>query len=184
MRRADALPTIWLMTDERLGEALWPAIARLPRGAGIVFRHHATDLATRRAMFARIHRMALRRGLLVIRAGATRLRGEQGTHNAPGSGLSSVAVHSLPEGIAARRRGADIVFISPIFATRSHPGAPALGPQRAATIARHIGLPAIALGGMDAQRFSRLKTLGFHGWAGIDAWTAPQRHQKRKAVPT
>jgi thiamine-phosphate pyrophosphorylase len=171
MRRADALPTIWLMTDERLGDALWPAIMALPRGAGIVFRHHATELATRRRLFARIRQLAQRRGLVLIRAGATRMPGERGVHNQPGPGLRSAAVHSLAEGIAARRRGAAVVFISPLFATRSHPGAAALGPLRAAMIARRVGLPAIALGGMNARRFRPLKALGFHGWAGIDAWT-------------
>jgi thiamine-phosphate pyrophosphorylase len=92
-----------------------------------------------------------------------------------GAGLRSAAVHSLAEGIAARRRGVDMIFVSPIFATRSHPDAAALGPRHAAAIARHVGLPAIALGGMNARRFRPLKALGFHGWAGIDAWTATKR---------
>jgi thiamine-phosphate pyrophosphorylase len=183
MRRADALPTIWLMTDERLGDALWPAIMALPRGAGIVFRHHATDAATRRALFMRVRAIARRRGLILIRAGATRLPGEHGVHNAAGAGLRSAAVHSVREGIAARRQGVDLVFISPVYATRTHPGAATLGALRAATIARYVALPAIALGGMDARRFRRLHGLGFHGWAGIDAWTAPERRQKRNAVP-
>jgi thiamine-phosphate pyrophosphorylase len=184
MRRADALPTIWLMTDERLGDALWPAIMALPRGAGVVFRHYATDPATRRALFGRIREIAQRRGLVLIRAGKNRLPGEQGVHNLPGPGLRSAAVHSVREGIAARRRGVDVIFVSPLFATRSHPGAAALSPLRAAAIVRHVGLPAIALGGMDARRFRRLKALGFHGWAGIDAWLAPRQYQKRNAVPT
>jgi thiamine-phosphate pyrophosphorylase len=38
------------MTDERLGDALWTALRRLPRGAGIVFRHYATPPAERRAL--------------------------------------------------------------------------------------------------------------------------------------
>lgn len=184
MRRHDALPTIWLMTDERLGDALWPALLALPRGAGIVFRHHATDPTTRRALFARISALARRRGLMLIRAGATRFPGEQGVHNATGRGLRSAAVHSQAEARAARRRGVDLIFVSPVFPTRSHPGAPALGPLGAARIVRLARLPAIALGGLDAQRFRRVKTLGFHGWAGIDAWAAPERHQKRNAVPT
>lgn len=179
-----ALPTIWLMTDERLGDALWPALLTLSRGAGVVFRHHATDPTARRALFARVSALARRRGLMLIRAGATRFPGERGVHNAAGRGLRSAAVHSLAEARAARRRGVDLVFVSPVFATRSHPGAPALGPLRAARIARAVGLPAIALGGMDARRFRQAKALGFHGWAGIDAWAAPGRNQKRNAVPT
>jgi thiamine-phosphate pyrophosphorylase len=172
MRRADALPTIWLMTDERLGDGLWPAIMALPRGAGVIFRHYGTESAARRRLFARIRRVAERRSLVLVRAGAVRLMGEQGVHNVAGRGIRSAAAHSVAEAIAARRRGADVIFISPLFATRSHPGARPLGPFRAASIARQAGVPAIALGGMNAQRFRRVKRLGFHGWAGIDAWTA------------
>ncbi len=183
MRRIDAIPTLWLMTDERLGDALWPAIAALPRGAGIVFRHYHTDAPGRRSLFARLRKLANRRKLVLIRAGATRFPGEQGVHNGKGSGWRSMAVHSLAEGAVARRRGADLIFISPVFTTRSHLGAAALGPVRAALIARRTGLPAIALGGMQARRFNHLKQLGFHGWAGIDAFIASNQYQKRKAVP-
>jgi thiamine-phosphate pyrophosphorylase len=80
------------------------------------------------------------------------------------------------------RAGADAVFVSPVFATASHPGAPTLGPMRFGLLAKRLPLPVIALGGMDARRFRRLKPLGAHGWAAIDA-LSPQR-QKRKAVPT
>ncbi len=80
----------------------------------------------------------------------------------------SKAVHSIEEAEAAARVGASLVFVSPVFATRSHPGAPALGPEHAERIAEAAGAPAIALGGMDARRFAELE--GFYGWAGIDAW--------------
>ena len=86
------------------------------------------------------------------------------------------------------RAGARLVFVSPVFATRSHPGARALGPLRAAAIARGLPVLWMALGGMDAGRFRRLSGLGFHGWAAIDAWQVARPHalgdQKRKAVPT
>lgn len=65
-------------------------------------------------------------------------------------------------------RGADAVFVSPVFATRSHPGAEVLGVQGAERIARGLRVPVIALGGMDAARFGELD--GFYGWAAIDAW--------------
>jgi thiamine-phosphate pyrophosphorylase len=58
--------------------------------------------------------------------------------------------------------------VSPVHSTRSHPGQAPLGPAKALRIARAAGVPAIALGGMDAHKFARLE--GFHGWAGIDAW--------------
>lgn len=179
-----ALPTRWLMTDERLGDDLWSAIDRLPRGAGIVFRHHSTPPAARRALFGRVARIAAARELLLLQGGAAGLgpRGD-GFHGRHGPGLRSLSVHSLAQALIARRARVDLVFVSPVFATRSHPGAKALGPWRAAVLARIAGVPAIALGGMDERRFARLRRLGFHGWAGIDAWAAAHAGQKRKAVP-
>jgi thiamine-phosphate pyrophosphorylase len=179
------IPCLWLMTDERLDESLWQALDALPRGAGIVFRHYATEPTARRALFHRVAKIARRRGLVLLRAGSERLgRGEAGTHG-PGRSLyrlHSRSVHSRTEAIAAKRAGADLLFVSPVHATRSHPGARPLGPRRAAMIARGLGIPAIALGGMNAARFATLRNSGFYGWAAIDAW-APPANQKRKAVP-
>jgi hypothetical protein len=42
--------------------------------------------------------------------------------------------------------------------------------MRAAAFARLAKRRAIALGGMDAQRYARLAQLGFIGWAGISAF--------------
>lgn len=80
--------------------------------------------------------------------------------------------------MAGWKAGADLVFVSPVFPTRSHPGAPSLGPAKAARIARAVGLPMIALGGMDARRFRRLRGR-FQGWAAIDAW-APAASRDRR----
>jgi len=67
--------------------------------------------------------------------------------------------------------------VSPVFATRSHPGRPALGAEEAARLAGIAGCPAIALGGMDRARF-RAVAAAFHGYAGIDCWLKePSREQ-------
>lgn len=173
MRRRHPIPVIWLMTDERMGKALWPALRRLPRGAGVVFRHYATPLAERRALFKRVRRIALARRLVLLRAGANPLGyGDQGTHGRrdPRGGLSTWPVHDRREALAARRGGADALFVSPVRASRSHPAGVALGPRRACGITRGLRLPIIALGGMDACAFRRMRLSGFHGWAAIDAW--------------
>lgn len=158
-------PRLWLMTDERMGDALWPALRRLPPGSGVVFRHHATPPAERRRLWLRVRRVAHARGLLVVSVG--RLPGADGTHG--GHGSLTWPAHDRRQALAAKRAGAAVVFVSPVRPTRSHPGAPALGPMRAARVANGLGLWVIALGGMDARRFIRIRTLGFDGWAGIDA---------------
>ena len=63
-----------------------------------------------------------------------------------------------------------MLFVSPVFATRSHPGARALGRARLGLMIRNLPVPVIALGGMDARRAAGLQPLGIYGWAAIDAW--------------
>ena len=82
--------------------------------------------------------------------------------------LVSRSVHSRGEALAAR--GADLVFVSPVFASASHPGGAVLGMEAALALAQLAGAPAIALGGMDQERGEAAMAAGFHGWAAIDAW--------------
>ncbi|TNE43033.1 MAG: thiamine phosphate synthase [Sphingomonadales bacterium] len=179
-----ALPRLWLFTDERVtDDALIAAIARLPRSSGIIFRHYGLDHDRRRRLFERIAGLARRKGLLLLLAGATngiRQTMVCGRHKAAWMdraarpcrrGLLSVAAHDAPDLIAARRAGADLAFLSPVFPTRSHPDGRTLGPVRFGLIARQARLPVIALGGMDRARFRRLKALGAYGWGAIDALT-------------
>jgi thiamine-phosphate pyrophosphorylase len=167
------VPRLWLMTDERQGDGLFGALDRLPPGrAGIVFRHYRSAEAERRRLFEEVRRLARRRRLMLLLAGPpeqARDWGADGSHGrGPGSGFRSAPVHDLSEIRAAERDGTDLLFLSPVFATRSHPGARPLGPTRFNHLARRTRLPVIALGGMTAIRARRLREA--YGWAGIDAW--------------
>jgi thiamine-phosphate pyrophosphorylase len=165
-----AIPTRWLMTDERLGDGLWAALRRLPHGGGVVFRHYATPAAERRRLFVRVLRIARARGLTMVRAGDQAMPGEMGVHGAAGWGLVTFPAHDRREAIKRVRAGATLLFVSPIFVTRSHPGARPLRHWQAAAIARGLPVTVIALGGMDEKRFRSVRRLGFHGYAGIDCW--------------
>jgi len=155
----------WLMTDERMGEALWAALRRLPPGAGVVFRHYATPPAERRALLRRVRRLAAARRLRLV---VGRARGGHGR----GPGAESWPAHDRRQATAGVRAGAGRFFVSPVFATRSHPAAMPVGAMRAARVARGLG-EVIALGGMDRRRWRRIARLGFDGWAAIDAWLPP-----------
>ena len=166
------LPRRWLMTDERLGGRLFEAIGRLPEGAGIVFRHYRLPTTQRRALFDRVRELADARMLLLLAGPADEALawGADGSHGrGPGEGLRTASAHDLAEIRGAEQAGAALVFLSPVFATRSHPGAPALGPDGFAALAAQARLPVVALGGMDEERFRAID--GAWGWAGIDAWT-------------
>ena len=175
-RRQRSWPKFWLMTDERMGDSLWSAIERLPKGAGIVLRHYSIERSDRERLAAQVSRIARTAGFLMAVAGDVELAERLGAdlvHNpAMGSrGLPfSRSVHSLAEARAAKAEGAALVFISPVYSTRSHPGLEPLGPELAQVIARAASVAAIALGGMNDERFGSLPGGAFHGWAGIDAW--------------
>ena len=157
------------MTDERMGDALWRALARVPPGGGVVFRHRSLAPAPRARLFVRVRRVAQARRLVVLSAGA-RLPGADGVHGpGKGGGVRTWPVHDRRQACVAARAGA-LMVVSPIYPTRSHSGAPALGVRRAAAITRAGGGGAIALGGIDARRWRRLVRHGFVGWAAIDAW--------------
>ena len=176
MHRRQPLPRLWMMTDERQGEQLWEALEHLPSGSGIVFRHHKLSASQRRRLFGRVRSLARRRRLTLVLADDPRTArnwGADGVHGVIGrwSGMIRTApAHDLAEIRAAERAGADLLFVSPVFSTRSHPDGRTLGPLRFALLARSTRLPVVALGGMNEARARRLAGLGIYGWAGIDAW--------------
>jgi thiamine-phosphate pyrophosphorylase len=162
-----------MMTDERQGDGLFDAIRRLPEAAGIVFRHYSLPEVARRDLFERVREAAPGPVLLGGPAEQALAWGADGSHGrGAGRGLRSAPVHDQAQIRAAERNGADLLFLSPVFATNSHPGARALGLARFAWLARRTLLPVIALGGMNPARGRRLASFGAYGWAGIDAWAS------------
>jgi thiamine-phosphate pyrophosphorylase len=174
MPRRHPLPHRWLLTDPRQGDALWPALERLPRGEGVIFRHYG--VAGRRALFLRVQAIARRRRLLLLLAGpptlavAWRADGFYGDdrHRPPRRApIKAMSAHSRTELVTAARSGATLVLLSPVFDTRSHPATRGLGRVRFASLARRSAIPVIALGGMNA---GRARSVTAYGWAAIDAW--------------
>lgn len=165
------LPRLWLITDERQGDGLFDAIAGLPQGAGIVLRHYGLELVARRDLFDRVKVAAPGPVLLAGPADQAKAWGADGSHGrGRGAGLRSAPVHDHAQIRAAERNGAALLFLSPVYPTRSHPEAHPLGLARFAWLARRTSLPVIALGGMNAARGRRLASFGAYGWAGIGAW--------------
>lgn len=166
------LPEIWLISDARNDATLEQALKRLPRGSGLVFRHYHLPPSERRERFHRLRRIVRALGHRIALSGSVAQARRWGADAAYGADLARgpahmrlVTVHSLRELRRAAR--ADAVLLSPVFATRSHPGGKVLGPLRWHAIAAHSRVPVIALGGIDARRAARL---GARHWAGIDAF--------------
>ena len=150
------------MTDERIGDALFLALLALPPGAGVVFRHYRLPAAERHRLFLRVRRLAKARRLRFSAARVT------GTIGHGGRVALTYPAHDRCEAIAGVRAGATWLFVSPLYATRSHPGAEGLGVRKAVPITRGLPVKTIALGGMTASRWLKLRRHGFDGWAAID----------------
>lgn len=170
------LPHIWLMTDERFGDELLSAIASLPHGSGVVFRHYSLAMAERRALFDRVKALCRRRRHILLLAGTAeqarqwRADGFHGKGRAQAGQLHSAPVHNLKQVEAASNHRTDLLFISPVFATASHPCAATLGIAGFRNLAARCGhAKAIALGGMNPARARRLGNTAY-GWAAIDAF--------------
>jgi thiamine-phosphate pyrophosphorylase len=161
------------MTDERLGGGLLPALRKLPKGSGVIFRHYSMAKKERRALFGLVRRIAKARRLMLLLAGnaqqARAWRADGWHGRSRGAGIHTAPVHSIRERIVAERSGAALILVSPIHATRSHPGKRGLGPTGLGRIARGSTTPIIALGGMNAKNARALVGFGIHGWAAIDA---------------
>ncbi|HUD92216.1 thiamine phosphate synthase [Sphingobium sp.] len=177
-RHRKKLPGLWLITDERVpDDALLAAAMRLPRGrAGILFRHYRTEAHARRNLFDALRAIARRRRLVLLIAGDRRDAAAWKADGWHGRGckrlhrrmIRSAPAHDVREIVAAGRAGADMLLLSPLFPTRSHPGAPALGRTRFAALARRADGAVMALGGVKAVHRKMLRGIGADGWAAID----------------
>lgn len=174
-RRRCAHPTLWFFTDfRRLPDPL-PVIARLPADiAGVVFRHD--DDPARDATLGRVINLCRARRIPLVVAGDDAGLAHAGQHRRRGAGRRmpkphgwiTASAHNGVELRRAARAGADLIFLSPLFATASHPAQTGLGAWQWRQLARFSPVPVLALGGV---RGLTLRQLGnFCGGAGaIDA---------------
>lgn len=174
-KKCGRIPALILVTDGvRLPDPA-PAMARLPAGAGVLLRHY--DAADRPALARQLAALARRRRLVLLLGGADwRLAaaiGAQGLHLPEGVArhladpglrlwhrrghLLSIACHSPAALARARALKAEMVTLSPVFPTASHPGAPSLGPTRFALWAARADVPVVALGGVNRRTARTLR---------------------------
>ncbi|MEE9434686.1 MAG: thiamine phosphate synthase [Sphingorhabdus sp.] len=174
-----ALPRIWLMSDERLGDDFLGAIKRLPFSSGIIFRHYSLDDTQRRKLYREVRRIAKRRGHVILLSGDVRVAirwHADGVHDrgrrqrVPVNMIHAAPVHNLQEMAEAKRAGADMILLSPLYPTASHSGAAALGQHGFAQLTGLAPMPVIALGGMNRRRGAMLDKRRVHGWAAISAF--------------
>lgn len=174
MAQDQTLPELWLLSDARNDAGLERALAALPRGSGFVFRHYHLEPQARRKRFAVLAALARKRDHRVILSDSpvkARQWGADGVYGAASrmpkddTLLKLVTAHNWKEIVAADRARADGIFLSPVFATRSHADAKPLGSVRFRMLARKAEAPVIALGGMTPENAKRLN---WPRWGAID----------------
>ncbi len=181
----EVLPHLFLITDRRRQGDPAPLLAALPAGAAVILRDY--DHGKRRDFARDLRRQTDRHGLKLLIGGDEPLAAAIGAdgvhlpealhHLAPmirarhPRWLLTGAAHGRGALFSAARYGLDAALLSPVFATRSHPGARCLGPCRFATLLRHAPLPVIALGGISPDTLRQLKHVKTAGIAAIDGFT-------------
>ena len=174
MSQGHTLPNLWLLSDARNDEGLDEALARLPRSSAFVFRHYHLDESERRTRFDALKDTARRHNHVTILSASPATAKDWGADGVYGPAeklgtdpalLRLAAAHSLAEIRAAEAANADGIFLSPVFPTRSHPGAGTLGKDAFLRLMEQTALPIIALGGMNAERALEL---GQARWGAID----------------
>lgn len=181
-----------MMTDERRLPDPLAVLDDLPPGAAVILRHYRAAASERDALAHRLAAACRRRGLRLLIAGDARLAVEvraDGLHlpeamlrSAPltwrrcrqRSWVVTAAAHSSAAIRRAASAGVDAVLLSPVFASRSHPGAPTLGPLRFVALVANSPVPIYALGGVDSHTIRRLTGSGAVGIAGIGGFAEAQ----------
>ena len=167
MINRQTLPLLWLLSDARNDAGLEEALRALPQRSGFVFRHYHLSEAARRERFEALAALARTYGHTVILSGPGDW-GADGHYGPPecwGAGLKLATAHNGDEIEAALAAGADGIFLSPVFPTRSHPGAATLGVMGFRVLAQQSPVPVIALGGMTRDR---AEELDWPRWGAID----------------
>lgn len=174
------LPPLLFFTDPVRTPDPAAIAARLPRGAGVVYRAFgALDALERGRKLARVCRR--RRLTLMVGADArlaVRLSAD-GLHlpeRMAGRArmfrrrfLVTTAAHSLPAALRARRAGAMAVIVSPVFPSASPSAGRPMGTLALAGLVRRVRAPVYALGGVTAANVKKLGMTRVAGLAAVEA---------------
>ena len=173
------LPPLFFFTDEHRTPEPLHIIGGLPKGCGVVFRHYG--IAARAGLARRVSAACRAQDRILLIAGDAELAqtaNADGLHlpshmlrtlmDLPPARVVTASVHNTDEIRRAETLGVDAVFLSPVFATASHPIATGLGIELFTELVAATRLPVYALGGITAETAPALMGSGANGLAAID----------------
>lgn len=169
--RAPGLPALIALTDVSRRPDARRLLMRLPPGAALLDRTGRCDLGRdcrrRNVLLISTRQDAGADGLYVRDLPVERAR-MIAVWRRRGGGPVFAAAHTLRALHRAAAAGATAALLSPLFPTRSHPGAKGIGITRFRLWARQTPLAVYALGGVTAANARALLSTAAIGVAGID----------------
>ena len=174
-------PTLWFFTDNLRNPDPYAILNQLPKNTGIVFRDYnipkRNHIAAKMAEFCRKKDLVLLIGgdsKLAVEVGATGVHiPEYNSQTLPylkiqkPNWIISTSVHGKRSYQKAKSLGINIIFLSPVFTTSSHPRGKPLGSLYISRLARDFGVFSIALGGVNLKTVDSLNGTGVNGIAAI-----------------
>lgn len=142
-------------------------------GGGALYDHAARLLPAAREAGALLFvndrvDVALAAALDGVHLGARSLPVDVTRRLLPEGGWLGVSCRDAAGAAAARRGGADYVFLGTTFPTPSHPGVGGVGVAGVAAVAQAVGeLPVLAIGGIDLGRAAGVVAAGAYGIAVV-----------------
>ena len=171
------VPSLWYFTDEDKTKDITNILHRLPTYSGIVLRNYCSK--ERKTIIKSVLRIAKRKNFTVLMASHPRAHGNINGLHLPKweykcrrntkEQIISVSAHSLKDKRKIINTKADIIFVSSVFHTNSHPKRKHLGIIRFGLLARSLARPVIALGGINNKNIKKLKHFPISGVAAIEA---------------
>ena len=183
------MPRLIFVTDPARTPDPAPIVARLPAGAGVIYRAFGAPDALATALVLRA--ITRERGLLLL-IGADPSLAEtcdaDGLH-LPETGIGmaktlgaahpdwirTAAAHSLAAAERAGVAGCDAVLASTVFPSASRSSGPPMGAVAFAALVQAAPLPVYALGGVNARTAAALTGSGAAGFAVVEGLAAVVR---------
>ena len=81
--------------------------------------------------------------------------------------LVGQSVHSIEAALRAEAQDADYVIFGPVWESASHPGLAPVGISALQAVARSVGIPVLAIGGVTEDRIEVCLAAGADGYAAI-----------------
>ena len=171
------IPYLWFFTDEIKTKNIPEILLKLPRLSGVVIRNYSSP--DREKIIKSSSRISKRKNFFILVGQNCQSYGNINGIHLPKwhnqirkkhkKHIISISVHGMKDVRKVINSRADIIFLSSVFRSSSHPEINPLGIIKFGLIARNLCKPVIALGGINDSNIKKLKISPINGIAAIDS---------------